>query len=233
VIQGFGQNPIAIASEHRDAPGVFLTGSANETLGGLPRPEEKVGINANSVSLFANVGRNKALANYLAYLEMGNAEKAPLVAERAAQLEQLTQQTYRREPVELLNGGVDRVTVAVEDAQINGVRRVQAAELALRVGLDQTFSKVRLPQGKSELVLELIRQEGVRGYELQFKNAAYGEVNVAALGRQLSQNAILNSVLLRDYFAKQTGIRSLEVSIPVRVDGTLDVAKMNIATRRR
>jgi hypothetical protein len=40
-------------------------------------------------------------------------------------------------------------------------------------------------------------------------------------------------VLLRDYFAKQTGIRSLEVSIPVRVDGTLDVAKMNIATRRR
>ena len=45
--------------------GITLIGTSNEVLGGLPTEAEKVGINANSVSLFAGIERTKGIESAL------------------------------------------------------------------------------------------------------------------------------------------------------------------------
>ena len=231
VAEAFGESPVIVANELRDALGVFAIGPANEILGGLPRKEELKGINENTVSLFANVERSRALARFLA--------DSPETAYRTVMkpvLDAVYGTSLATTAVELLaNGPVSSISIQVNREIFQDTRRVAAAELALRVGLDASLRGLRV-SGTKDLVLRVrkVAKGAVPGsgdYSVEFAGSLVNGAN--AIREAFATNALLNSVLLRDYFDPATGIVAIDIRVPVRKSGELDLVRMEVTSARR
>lgn len=225
VVKGFGDKAISVARSLRGEPNVQLLGPANESLGGLPQATELKGINENTVSLFANIERTKAMA-------VLNAKEALTDISTAASelfnrvLEKLT----KKEEVE---ARISKLDMSIKpNLSDKLIRPVQDANLAVRTALDDLISKYRIKNSDAakgdtlKLRFEKLSGEAsssagtqklksiAEGYSLSIEGIAFTEQQIEDLQKRISENGLLNKTLERYYLGDKSQFKALEVAVP-------------------
>ncbi len=242
------------AREHKNAPGIFLAGPANEELGGLVREQEKVGVNANSVSLFANVERTKALANFL----------KEAVSEPAGRFSEILAKVFKPGAARVVlieNPGSKLLVNWASDRKLeSNVAKQENVDLAFRTALQKSLSAVKL-SGTQKALVAVISSDGtgerfqVVLNDLEPASSLVSRQQAATLAQLRSsivltadpaieaetkavqslfeRNALLN-VSLRQIYAKNSSrSKTIRVSIPVLRSNQLDFRSMEIVKEIR
>lgn len=231
VVEGLGEGEVSIANRHKTASGVFLVGPANEALGGLPSPAELKGISANTVSLYANVVRTKALAAQISEAPIVRANDSSFAEFREA----VEGQSAPGATVDIeasRNAGERSFTVEVDAEKLESIRRVGAVDLALRVAVDRSLRNIRLETRLQEVQIEFVKGEGL-AYRAVIKDVNLAPAALKKIQALFRENTLLSSVLVRDLFARGTSVQSVLVTLPVTSRGRFDLARMSVMTRKR
>ena len=239
-VESFGRDiNIGRRTRARDSitSGIYLVGPANEVISGLPDATETVGISANTVSSFANTERTKEMARFVQELvNVDPASKLDLETENAVYNDFLSQQRQSRvQNVDIIDGNgmaIDVESVEVESPKsFPNVERVNNAELALRVALDLSLRNLRFKGSFRELTLEI--QKTQNGYRLEIRFANFNEQDRETIRESFRGNELLNSVLLRDVFSGRQNYNVVDVTVPIRENGRLDLRKLQTRLGRR
>lgn len=227
-VKEFGRRKINIAREHKTAPGVYLAGSANESFGGLPKKAELAGVNDNTVSLFANTTRTKALTNNTPNLANYNKNGKDVLGRiNRPKTLQLTVLTGTE------NDSI--IEVSVDKSQFEKVQRVANAEFAFRTAfaasLKSDFNKVKIngPRYINEIKF-VFSNLGKGKYEVRLSGVV-DQQSRTALETSLRNNILLNNVLIKDYFTSKNNGIEIEVKIPI-VDYKAKVERMYTTVKR-
>ena len=73
-------------------------------------------------------------------------------------------------------------------------------------------------------------KKGENGYDLVFQDVSLSAAKLAEVKKLFENSALLNSVLIKEVFQKETGVRSVFVEIPYRPQMGLELAKMRVST---
>jgi hypothetical protein len=227
--EGFDKNT-RIAREHREAPGVFLAGPANESLGGLPAATELAGVNANTVSLFANVERTKGLAQAIAQSDApttsARADRSGLKEVRSQYYQSLVQQVV---PVGTNGNGRGEFSVSVAPSiLLRPLPNFPSTEFALRVALDRSMRPYAPETRNGEAVLTLKAKPG--GYDVSVSGVVGADAE--SIRKSFESNELLNRLLFKKYFREGPArVSEVEVALPIR-QGRFSYINMNVRTIR-
>jgi DNA-binding protein len=211
------------AREHKVAEGVFLAASANESLGGLPKKAELAGVNAYTVSLFANVERTKELAR------VNSIGSESVKSVTFTETKSILNNPFEVK-LDVSNGSTSRISIESVEIEFRDVRRVGNVNLALLTALNESLRSISVKASGRELELKIIR--GKDSYTVEFKDVKLNAKQRSEIQKSLAASSVLNSILFRDVFKDGTNIKSVDVSIPIEKSGSLDFRSMSIAKSR-
>lgn len=233
-LKAFGNASVNIARELKFAEGIFLAGSANEAFGGLPLKSELVGVNANTVSIFANNARTQALARY------NSKDVISINDSRLAQ--KLFQESLNPQKIALKikysKGKTVSVNIITNKKDFAKIERVVNAEFALRASLAISLSKIaemkHLKGKKLKLVFRPIKAGN--GFVFQIEHASMSRTSLNQLRGILNSNTLLQSVVMRDYFKEKgnkLNIEKINVHVSVNSKGKLNLSTLRTKMIRR
>lgn len=217
-VRGFDK-PVDYTAQLKDRSNnpkpVYLVGPANEIVGGLPRKEELARVNANTVSLFANIERAKAAARLVATASALRFLQ-PMVEVVATPGDKISFK-------ELDRGGKYQVVIPKNEIQ-GDFKSKGNLELDLKVELNKILRRVQVNADQN--------------VELRFEATAEGLVvnlnGTGAAAEQFVQSKIRNNPKLKSvvasYFARGTRTKAIAVVVPAWGNSIdrLNTARMEI-----
>ena len=219
----FEGKEVNYAREHIYAKDITLAGPANESLGGLPLKGELAGVNANTVSLFANVERTKALARM-------NSEGLPI----EGNLEKVLGE--KSSVVEIDPKLTDKVTQLpeIKFETLEGVNRSSNVELSFRSALDFSLRNIRV-KGAEQIDISIVKSESGKGFNFQIKEISLTPAMRKKVSDLITNNKVLLDVLSRDIMGtERSKVEAVDISVPVMEStGILKLREMVTTFRRR
>ncbi|MFO0678147.1 MAG: hypothetical protein U0169_16550 [Polyangiaceae bacterium] len=199
---------------------IFFVGPSNEVRGGLPRPDELAGVNANTVSLFANVNRTRLLARFNAATP---ARGLGPISE-ILNLPTIAQLGRNRLPT-----ARTPIPVARLDATKPLMNLSSIADIELKVQVAKLMQRFEMPEGMNMTISVTKSAEGTLGVRIPDLDFESEKILAYSL---VQQNKELGEMLF-GYFGKGSGVKRLEIVVPTVNERTSTVRETAIEVVRR
>jgi hypothetical protein len=221
-VKQFNNEKVAIAREHKNAPGIFLAGPANESLGGLPKAAELAGVNANTVSLFANVERTKDLARQESTIKSATPNLNEFTAEMRIPKKEVQ-----------MSRDANSTLIEFTPADNTNVKRANNVDLSLRTAIDFTFRRLKISGLEGALQVKIYQKEGSTGvFNLEIVETNLTAETTKEISKALQDNKLLEDVLKKDIFQDKGKVKQIDIEIPIMKDGNLNFKEMTTTLRR-
>lgn len=181
---------------------IYFIGPSNEVKGGLPKPDELKGINANTVSLFANVARTRELARLDAerkVLGLPSLEEK-LGVKKVVELYRSSEAGTARE-----GAVISRANPGAPKAKLSAI-----ADIELKEQVAKMMQGVGAPEGVSLTVRVTKAGED----KLRISVAELDEASEKAFAQQLLADSGRIAEMLFSYFARPSNIKELKIVLP-------------------
>lgn len=204
--EGF-EAPVAIASRLKNnvegvlPQEVYFIGPSNEVRGGLPKPDELARVNANTVSLFANVSRTRKLAA----MNAETAAKGLQPLEEALGIGKIGDLMRKREPVETQGSLIARAVADAPKAKLSTI-----ADVELKAQMSALMQRFGMP----EQVPITIRVTQAADNQLRIAAAELDPASEQLLAQSMVTEVPRVSEMLFSYFAKPSNVKSIEIVLP-------------------
>ncbi len=214
VSQEFGGKEVAIANQLTSDRRIELIGPANESIGGLPDKTELSKVNANTVSLFANVYRTIEAARQLEEAKPWAAAQQTAVATGA---------------VSIPKAGKNTQVLAMVPAEaslelLDRMRLSYLGEVALKTGLEEAMFGARIT-GPAQIEAILTPDGiGLRAIGLGMSSAEFSS--------RIENSHLLVAALAKKLQDPATKVRSVLIQVPMRSTGGLEFRNTQIIEQK-
>ncbi|MFO0678149.1 MAG: hypothetical protein U0169_16560 [Polyangiaceae bacterium] len=222
--EGFAED-VAIATRLRgmnepQPHEIYFVGPSNEARGGLPKENELAGVNANTVSLFANVQRTRLLARNNAAVD-GLGLKG---IKELGEIPKIGELFVRRTPAPNPPVTFARANPAAPLAELSAI-----ADIELGVQVAKVFQRFEVPAGASMKIVVT-----KTGDKIALAIPDLATTSATQLANALVRDNPRTAEMLFAYFgANGKAIKSLEINVPTYGANSSQIREVGIEVLRR